>query len=41
MQMGMLGSGSGNNQLNAGNPETKEADVLDQVLLNEGNEKKN
>jgi hypothetical protein len=40
MQMGMLGSGSGNNQLNAGNPETKEADVLDQVLLNEGNEKK-
>lgn len=43
MQAGLLGSGSnsGGNQLNAGNPETKEADVLDQVLLNETNEKSN
>ena len=42
MQMGLLGSGSGsNNQLNSGNPQSNESDVLDQVLLNEGSEKSN
>lgn len=42
MNMGLLGGGSnsGGNQLNAGTPEEKESDVLDQVLLNETNEKK-
>lgn len=41
-QMGLLGapSNAGNNQLNAGKPEEKEADVLDQVLLNESREQK-
>ena len=42
MNMGLLdgGSNSGGNQLNAGTPDAKESDVLDQVLLNETNEKK-
>lgn len=41
MNMGLLGGGSSsnNNQLNAGIPD-KENDVLEQVLLNEENEKK-
>jgi phage shock protein A len=41
-QMGLLGSGASasGNQLNAGQPDEKQSDVLDQVLLNEINEKK-
>jgi phage shock protein A len=42
MQMGLLGSGSGSaNQLNSGNPQTNQSDVLNQALLNEENEKSN
>jgi phage shock protein A len=39
-QMGLLGapSNSGNNQLGAGTPQNKNAETLDQVLLNESNE---
>lgn len=42
MNMGLLGSGSnsGGNQLNAGSPQTNQDEVLNQVLLNEENEKK-
>jgi phage shock protein A len=42
-QMGLLGAGSSNNagnQLSAGQPETKNSDTLDQVLLNETNEQR-
>ena len=37
--MGLLGapSNAGGNQLNAGNPDAKEPDVLDQMLLNDNN----
>lgn len=42
-QMGLLGAPSNNagNQLGAGTPGQKDENVLDQVLLNEANEKKN
>ncbi len=41
MNMGLLSapSNAAGNQLNAGTPDAKEVDVLDQVLLNEANEK--
>lgn len=41
-QMGLLGapSNSGSNQLNAGKPDEKESDILDQMLLNESREQK-